>query len=75
MKKARTDGWRRGERARLAQWAGITPSYLCDLLHRRKRASSEVAVKLAAACIHLGLGMTIIDWVNPDESKSSWWLA
>ncbi len=75
MKKARTDGWRRGERARLANWAGITPSYLCDLLHRRKQAGSAVAVKLAAACLHLGLPLELTDWVDCKRSKSSWWLA
>ena len=67
--------WRRGERARLAQWAGITPSYLCDLLHRRKRASSDVSVKLAAACMHLGIPLALMDWVKPKASVSPLWLA
>ncbi len=62
--------WLRGEQARLAQHAGITPSYLSELLHRKKRPSVDVAVKLAAACLHMDIPLSLNDWVQSFESSS-----
>ncbi len=69
--KAIKTAWRRGERARLATFAGITPSFLCDILHRRKTPSADVAVKLAGACVSLNIPIRLTDWCQPRETTSA----
>ncbi len=69
VKSVKTE-WLRGEQARLARHAGITPSYLSELLHRKKRPSVDVAVKLAAACIHMNIPLSLHDWVLSSGSTS-----
>lgn len=62
--------WQIGDRAKLAKLAGISPQYLCDLIHCRKRALPELATKLEDASGQLGYEFTRLDWLYPEESDN-----
>ncbi len=62
--------WAWGEQRRLAQFVGITPSFLSEILHRKKRPSGDVAIKLAGACKQLGIPLSLMDWLQSDASPS-----
>ncbi len=71
----KTATWLYGQQARLAAWVGITPSYLSEILHRKKVPSSDVAIKLAAACSHMEIPIGLEDWVQSKTTTSSWFSA
>lgn len=62
--------WERGQQSALALAAGISFSYMCDLLHRRKRASPEIAARIETEAEKLGVPITRLDLLYPEESKS-----
>lgn len=62
--------WRKGEKAALAREAGISPGQVTYYLQRKKRASAETAIKLAAACKKMCLPIKREDWVFTHETEN-----
>ena len=62
--------WTHGQQSEMARRSGVTCSYLCDLLHKRKRASPDVAARIATAAAALGVPLTREDMLYPAESSS-----
>ena len=59
--------WKRGENARLAKEAGISPGNLSEILHRSRGVSSKRAWALEAASRRVrgaDGGVPWSDWVN-----------
>lgn len=67
---AKSFTWERGLQSQLATAAAISFSYMCDILHRRKRASPEVARTIEREAKKLGIPLTRIDLLYPEESTS-----
>lgn len=57
--------WRRGEKTALAKKLGISPSYLSDILHGRKSATTELATRIETASAGR---LTRLDVLYPRES-------
>lgn len=53
--------WQRGQMARVAEEAGVSYSYLSDVLHRRRSVGKEKAIELAEASSRV-LGYALISW-------------
>ena len=66
----KTFTWERGLQSKLAANSQVSFSYMCDLLHRRKRASPEVARTIEREARKLGIPLTRIDLLYPEESTS-----
>jgi transcriptional regulator with XRE-family HTH domain len=62
--------WEHGMQSELAREAGVSPAYICDLLHRRKNPSASTADAIAKAAKKLGIPLTRLDLLYPSESKS-----
>ena len=62
--------WRKGEKSALAREAGISPGQVTYYLQRKKRASAETAIKLAAACKKMCLPIKREDWVFTHETEN-----
>lgn len=62
--------WARGQQAALAHTAGISVGYLCELLHRRKRCTPDMAKRIAFAAALHDVPLTRDDLLYPEESKS-----
>ena len=62
--------WKHGQQAQLAREAGISPSYLCDILHRRRKPGGEKLRRLLDACRKLDIPLTASDLIWPEESKN-----
>ena len=62
--------WRKGEKAALARAAGVSPGQVTYYLQRKKRASAETAIKLAAACKKMRLPIKREDWVFTHETEN-----
>ena len=60
--------WRHGEKAKLAKAAGISPSYLGDILHGRTGATPKLAIKLREEAQKLGKIIHEMDWIYPNRS-------
>ena len=66
----KTFQWDRGQQARLAKESRVSAAYLCDILHRRKTARPEIAARIAEHANRLGIPLTRIDLLYPQESTS-----
>lgn len=62
--------WKRGDKSELARLADTTPQRLCDILHRRSRATPEGALKLEAAAVSLGYLIKKEDWIYSKETSN-----
>ena len=65
-----TFAWTRGLQADLARTAGVSVGYLCELLHRRKRCTPDVAKRISSAALMLEIPLTRTDLLYPEESNS-----
>ena len=70
MTRKKPRAWKWGEKADLARRGGISPQYLNDIIHARKRAPHVVATRLARAAEELALGLTRDDFLYPCESEN-----
>lgn len=61
--------WKRGDRIRVARLAGISPQYMCDIIHGRKVARPELAIRLEAASKGCGYDIPRAVWVFRDLRK------
>jgi len=62
--------WKHGQRARLAESAGITPTHLNHYLKKRRNAPSEIAVLLETGSKGLGLFISRHDFVNAKNTDN-----
>jgi hypothetical protein len=62
--------WTRGLQIRLARSASVSTGHLCDIVHRRRRASFTVAKRLADAAKSLKIPLSVMDFLSPFDSKS-----
>lgn len=62
--------WTRGQQAELATAAQISNGFLCDVLHRRKTPTIDVARRLTKACGELNIPLKLLDWIDPKSSTS-----
>lgn len=61
--------WERGDRSKLAREAGISPQYLCDIIHNRKACHPQLAVDLEQAGFRLGYRISRFQWAFPERRK------
>jgi plasmid maintenance system antidote protein VapI len=60
--------WRRGEKRALAELAGISQQHLSNLLHRRTRATPELALRLESSARTIGKQISRTDWIYTKET-------
>ncbi len=60
--------WSTGDKARLAEAAGVSLQYLSDLLSRRRRASPDLARKLSDLAATMDKSIPVTAWLYPDVS-------
>jgi transcriptional regulator with XRE-family HTH domain len=65
-----SDQWEKGQQSALAELAGLSQSYVSEIIHGKKRAGPDAARHLAAACAELDIPLTVMDFLYPDESLS-----
>lgn len=61
--------WKRGQKLELARRTGLHLSYVVALTRGDRSATTKNAVKLERAAEELGLGISRMDWLYPNESK------
>jgi hypothetical protein len=57
--------WVRGHKKALADAAGISQQYLCDIMAERKACRAELATRLEAAGEELGYRISRFQWAFP----------
>jgi len=63
--------WAKGEKAELARRCNISQQYLTDILRGRKQSrASALAAVIAAQAQEMGLALSRLDVLYPDESIS-----
>lgn len=63
--------WQHGDKAKVARLAGISPSYLCDIMHGRRTCDPWLASRLSDACRELGYRISRMTWAFQDERKGN----
>lgn len=63
--------WERGDRSTLAREAGISPQYLCDIMHGRKVCHPALAIRLEQAGFKLGYRISRFMWAFPDRRQGN----
>lgn len=67
--KGRTE-WAYGEKAKLAEKAGISKQYLNDFLSKRRDANYETACKIEDAAKEMGLDLNAVELVFATHSMN-----
>lgn len=70
MEQQPRDRWYYREKTAFAEVLGVSPQYLGDILHGRKRATPELAARIETVAKEYGLNLTRMDVMYPKESAS-----
>ena len=62
--------WILGQKAELARQCSVSAQYLGDILAKRKRALPELAAKIETAAKAMGLEISRIDVMYPEETEN-----
>jgi len=66
MPKIWHQSWLWGDKSKIADKAGISSSYLSDIIANRRPCSGELATTLAAVCKEFGYLIPRRQWTFPD---------